>query len=277
MTRALAWAALAVLVAAPLLVVLGMGFGTATSGVPPVLPPWGAQGWQGSLEAWSLVLTDGFYREALGRSLLLAFVTASLCLMLGFGMAMGIAAAPPARQFAWLALVLLPFCTGFLLRVSAWVGLLRDSGWVNAMLMQAGLVEAPLRLLYTDGAMVAGMVHAYLPFAVLPLYATLARRDLALEEAAADLGASRPRVLLTITLPLTAPALAAAFLLVFIPAAGEVVIPELLGGPEALMIGRAIWLEFFQTLDWPAAAALAAALLALLLLPVATFQRLAAR
>lgn len=277
MMRAAGWLALGVLVAAPLLIVLAMGFGTATSGVPPVIPPWGAGGWQGSLEAWGLVLSDSFYRDALWQSLRLAFITGALCLVLGFGMALGIAAAPPARQFIWLALVLLPFWTGFLLRVSAWVGLLRDSGWVNTMLMQAGLIEAPLRMLHTEGAMILGMVHAYLPFAVLPLYASLARRDLTLEEAAADLGAGRWRVLLTITLPLAAPALAAAFLLVFIPAAGEVVIPELLGGPEALLVGRAIWQEFFQTLDWPAAAALATALLALLLLPVAAFQRLAAR
>lgn len=277
MIRAGAWAALVVLVAVPLLIILAMGFGTATSGVPPVRPPWGAAGWQGSLEAWSLVLGDGFYLDAFLRSLRLAGITASLCLVLGFGMALGIASVPPARQFTWLALVLLPFWTGFLLRVSAWVGLLRDSGWINTMLMQAGLIEAPLRMLYTEGAMILGMVHAYLPFAVLPLYAALARRDVTLEAAAADLGASRPMVLYSITLPLAAPALAAAFLLVFIPAAGEVVIPELLGGPDALMIGRAIWLEFFQTLDWPAAAALATALLAMLLLPVAAFQRLASR
>lgn len=277
MIRLGAWAALALLVAAPLLIVLGMGFGTAVSGVPPVRPPWGSGGWQGSLEAWSLVLGDGFYLEALLRSLRLAFVTAALCLVVGFGMALAIASAPAARQFTWLALLLLPFWTGFLLRVSAWVGLLRDSGWVNTVLLQAGLIEAPWRLLYTEGAMMLGMVHAYLPFAVLPLYASLARRDVALEEAAADLGAGRLRVLFSITLPLAAPALAAAFLLVFIPAAGEVVIPEFLGGPDALLVGRAIWQEFFQTLDWPAAAALATALLALLLLPVAAFQRLAAR
>jgi len=277
MIRAAAWSALALLVAAPLLIVLGMGFGTATSGVPPVRAPWGAGGWQGSLEAWSLVLGDDFYLDAFLRSLRLAFVTGALCRVVGFGMALGIAAAPPGRQFTLLALVLLPFWTGFLLRISAWVGLLRDSGWINTMLMKAGLIEAPLRMLYTDGAMILGMVHAYLPFAVLPLYATLARRDLTLEEAAADLGASRFTVLRTITIPVAAPAAAAAFLLVFIPAAGEVVIPELLGGPDALLIGRAIWLEFFQTLDWPVAAALATALLALLLLPVAAFQRLASR
>jgi putrescine transport system permease protein len=277
MIRAGAWAALLLLVAAPLLIVLGMGFGTAAPGVPPVRAPWGGGGWQGSLEAWSLILADSFYLDALLRSLRLAFLTATLCLTLGFGMALAIASAPPARQFTWLALVLLPFWTGFLLRVSAWLGLLRDSGWVNTMLIQAGLIEAPLRLLYTEGAMMLGMVHAYLPFAVLPLYASLARRDVALEEAAADLGASRLRVLFSITLPLAAPSLAAAFLLVFIPAAGEVVIPEFLGGPDALLLGRAIWLEFFQTLDWPAAAALSTALLALLLLPVAAFQRLASR
>ncbi len=277
MIRAGAWLALALLVAAPLLVVFGMGFATVAPGVPPVVPPIGAGGWQGSFEAWSLLVADRFYLDALLRSLRLAAITAALCLVLGFGMALAIAAAPPARQPLLLMLVLLPFWTGFVLRLSAWVGLLRDSGWINGVLLGLGVIEAPLTLLYTEGALLLGMVHGYLPFAVLPLYATLARRDRALEEAAADLGARPALVFATVTLPLAAPAAAAAFLLVFIPAAGEVVIPELLGAPDAILVGRAIWAEFFQTRDWPAAAALATALLGLLLLPVALFQRLAAR
>jgi putrescine transport system permease protein len=277
MTRAAAWGGLALLVGAPLLIVLGMGFGSVEPGVPPVRAPIGAKGWQGSLEAWSLLFADRFYLDAFLRSLRLAALTATLCLVLGFGIALGIASARPQRQFLLLALVLLPFWTGFVLRLSAWVGLLRDSGWINTTLQSLGLIEAPLTLLYTEGAMLAGMVHGYLPFAVLPLYATLAKRDLALEEAAADLGASPFQVFRTVTLPLAAPAAAAAFLLVFIPAAGEVVIPELLGAPDAILIGRAIWGEFFQTRDWPAAAALATALLAVLLVPLAFYQRLARR
>ncbi|WP_431272496.1 ABC transporter permease subunit [Dankookia sp. P2] len=140
--------------------------------------------------------------------------------------------------------------------------------------MRLGLTEAPLPLLYTDAAMYLGMVHAYLPFAVLPLTATLLRRDLSVEEAAADLGASPWVVFRTVTLPLSAPGAAAAFLLVFIPAAGEFVIPGLLGPPDALLVGRVLWAEFFQNRDWPLAAALAVALLALLILPIRLFQRL---
>lgn len=274
MIRGAAWVALLLLVAAPLLIVTGMGFGTSAPGVPPVIPPIGAAGWQGSLEAWALLFADTYYLDAALRSLRLAAITAGLCLVLGFGMALGIASAAPRWQAPLLGLVLLPFWSGFVLRLAAWVGLLRDGGWINATLMQAGLIAEPLPLLYSEGAMLLGMVHGYLPFAVLPLTATLARRDLRLEEAAADLGAGRATVFFTVTLPLALPAAAAAFLLVFIPAAGEVVIPEVLGAPDAVLFGRAIWGEFFQTRDWPAAAVLSTALLALLVLPIALYQRL---
>jgi len=272
MIRAAAWTSLLLLVAAPLVIVVGMGFGTTASGVPPVVPPIGAAGWQGSLEAWALLVADTYYLDAMLRSLRLAAITATLCLVLGFGMALGIAGA--RRPALWLALVLLPFWSGFVLRLAAWVGLLRDGGWINATLMQLGFISEPLQMLYSEGAMLLGMVHGYLPFAVLPLTATLVKRDLRLEEAAADLGAGRIAVFFTVTLPLAAPATAAAFLLVFIPAAGEVVVPEVLGAPDSVLIGRAIWGEFFQTRDWPAAAALSTALLALLLLPIALYQRL---
>jgi len=272
MIRAAAWASLLLLVAAPLVIIVAMGFGATAPGVPPVVPPLGAAGWQGSLEAWGLLFADTYYLDAMLRSLRLAGITATLCLVLGFGMALGIASA--RSPGLWLALVLLPFWAGFVLRLAAWVGLLRDGGWINATLMQLGLISEPWQMLYTEGAMLLGMVHAYLPLAVLPLTATLAKRDIRLEEAAADLGAGRWVVCFTVTLPLAAPAAAAAFLLVFIPAAGEVVIPEVLGAPDSVLIGRAIWGEFFQTRDWPAAAALSTALLALLLLPIALYQRL---
>lgn len=269
MIRALVWLWLLGFVAAPLLIVLGMGWGTAQPGIPPVRGPISASGWRGSAEAWSMLLGDGFYLDAALRSLRLAGLTAAICLLLGFGMALGIARA--RRPMLWLGLVLAPFLSGFVLRMSAWVGLLRDSGWVNTIL------GAQWRMLNTDAAMLLGMVHSYLPFAVLPLAATLMKRDVALEEAAADLGASGVVAFATITLPLAAPAALAALLLVFIPAAGEVVIPELLGPPDATLLGRAIWGEFFQTHDWPMAAALATALLALLLLPLWLQQRLAVR
>jgi putrescine transport system permease protein len=174
-------------------------------------------------------------------------------------------------------MLMLPFWTGFLLRVGAWIGLLRDQGWINGVLMTLGITDAPLPLLYTEGAMLAGMVHAYLPFAVLPLFAAMLRLDPTLAEAAADLGARPATAFLTVTLPVTAPAAAAGFLLVFIPAAGEFVIPELMGPPEAQLVGRVLWQEFFQNRDWPVAAALAVVLLVLLLIPIRLFQRLEAR
>lgn len=273
MIRALAWLWLLALVALPLGVVVLMGFGEARPGIPPVRMPLGAEGWQGSREAWSTLVGDRYFLDAALRSLRLAALTAGLCLVLGFAMALGIARAAPARQGWLVGLVLAPFLCGFVLRMAAWVGLLRDSGWINRVAAQFGL--GPWEMLYTDGALLLGMVHSYLAFAVLPLWAALARRDTALEEAAADLGAAPFTVFRTVTLPLAAPAALAAFLLVFIPAMGEVVIPELLGPPDAVLMGRAVWGEFFQTRDWPLAAALATALLALLVLPLWLQQRVA--
>lgn len=264
MIRGLVWTWLVLLVALPLLIVLGMGWGTVQPGIPPVRFPLGMGGWQGSAEAWGLLLGDGFYLNAAWRSLWLAGLTASLCLVLGFAMALGIART--VRPGLWLAAVLAPFLMGFVLRMAAWVGLLRDSGWLATTF--------GVTLLHTDFALLLGMVQAYLPLAVLPLAAALLKRDPALEEAAADLGATPWQVFRHVTLPLAAPAATAAFLLVFIPAAGEVVIPELLGPPDSMLLGRAIWAEFFQSRDWPLAAALATALLAVLLVPLWLQQRI---
>jgi putrescine transport system permease protein len=266
---------LLVLVATPVVILAGIALSQGAPGVPPFLPPVSlAEGWQGSFENLRTLVEDGYYAGAFLRSLVVAFVSAALCLALAYPMALGIAAAREGWRVPLLALVLLPFWTGFLPRLGAWIGLLRDGGWVNGVLLRLGLTEAPLPLLYSDAAMYLGMVHAYLPFAVLPLTATLLRRDLAVEEAAADLGASPWVVFRTVTLPLSLPGAAAAFLLVFIPAAGEYVIPELLGPPEALLVGRVLWAEFFQNRDWPLAAALAVALLALLIVPIRLFQGL---
>lgn len=267
-------------VAAPALVLLAIAVGVPEEGVPPFRWPigWrdGRPAWQGSTEALATLAADGHYLGALLRALLVALQTAVLCLVLAYPMALGIAAARPARRMTLLLLVLLPFWAGFLPRLGAWVGLLRDGGWVNGVLLWLGLVEAPVRLLYTHAALLLGMVHAYLPFAVLPVYAAIARQDPALAEAAADLGAKPFTVFRTVTLPLSLPGAAAGFLLVFIPAAGEYVIPELLGPPEAELIGRAIWGELFQSRDWPVAAALAVALLLALSLPIRLFQSLEA-
>ena len=266
---------LVVLVAAPVAILAGIALSQGAPGVPPFLPPLSlTEGWQGTFENLLTLVQDGYYAGSFLRSLVVAGVSAGLCLALAYPMALGIAAAREGWRVPLLAMVLLPFWTGFLPRLGAWIGLLRDGGWANGVLIGLGLTESPLPLLYSDGAMYLGMVHAYLPFAVLPLCATLLRRDLSVEEAAADLGATPWVVFRTVTLPLSLPGAAAAFLLVFIPAAGEYVIPELLGPPEALLAGRVLWAEFFQNRDWPLAAALAVALLALLIVPIRLFQRL---
>lgn len=264
------WAWLAVFVAAPVAILLAIALAEADPGLPPFRLAWSATG-------FATLIEDSYYLDALLTALRVAAMTAAGCLVIAYPMAMGIARAAAGRRVLLLALLMLPFWTGFLLRVGAWIGLLRDEGWINALLVALGITDAPLPLLYTEGAMLAGMVHAYLPFAVLPLFAALLRLDPTLGEAAADLGARPATAFFTVTLPVTAPAAMAGFLLVFIPAAGEFVIPELMGPPEAQLVGRVLWQEFFQNRDWPVAAALAVGLLVLLLLPIRLFQRLEAR
>jgi putrescine transport system permease protein len=262
---------LALLVAAPLVLVGIMALSWQAEGVPPYATPWAGQGI--NPENLRLLGEDPHYRDALVQSFVTAALTAGLCLLLATPMGIAIARAGRWRD-ALLGAVLLPFWTGFLIRIGAWIGLLRDEGWINSVLRGIGLTDQPIPLLYSGGAMLIGMVHAYLPFAVLPIFAAATRLDPALEQAAADLGATPGRAFFTITLPQLAPSLAAAFLLVFIPAAGEYVIPELLGPPEATLVGRVLFQEFFQNRDWPVASALALALLALLIGPIILFQRL---
>jgi putrescine transport system permease protein len=268
--------------AAPFAIVLSIGFSEAAEGLPPYAPllRWRDDGTpylQLNLENFRLLFDDPFYIEAYLRSLRVAAISALFCLAIGYPMALGIARAPERARNLLLMLVVLPFWSSFLLRVTAWIGLLQDQGWINGALLALGIIEAPLALLYTDLAMYLGITYCYLPFMVLPLYATLAKLDPALLEAAADLGARPWRAFLAVTLPLSMPGVVAGFLLVFIPAVGEFVIPELLGGPGAQLIGRVLWTEFFQNRDWPLAAALAVVLLAALVVPIALFQAHAAR
>lgn len=264
------WVWLLVFVAAPAAILLAIALAEADPGLPPFRLAW-------SFAGFGTLVADTYYLDALLTALRVAAMTAVGCLLIAYPMALGIARAAPGRRVLLLALLMLPFWTGFLLRVGAWIGLLRDQGWINGVLIALGITDAPLPMLYTEGAMLVGMVHSYLPFAVLPLFAALLRLDPALGEAAADLGAGPATTFFTVTLPMTAPAAAAGFLLVFIPAAGEFVIPELMGPPEAQLVGRVLWQEFFQNRDWPVAAALAVALLVLLLVPIRLFQRLEAR
>jgi putrescine transport system permease protein len=275
----MAWMALFFL--APFAILLSIGFGESVEGLPPYAPPLrrGPEGWAWApnLENLQLLVEDPFYAAALWHSLRVAAVSAVLCLLIGYPMALAIARAPEAWRTPLLLAVMLPFWTSFLLRVTAWVGILQDGGWMNGALLALGVIREPVPLLYTDFAMYLGMAYGYLPFAVLPLYATLSKLDPALLEAAEDLGATPWRAFLAVTLPLSLPGVLAAFLLVFIPAVGEFVIPELLGGPGAQLIGRVVWTEFFQNRDWPLAAALAIALLVLLVAPIALFQQRAGK
>ena len=197
-----------------------------------------------------------------------------LCLLIGYPIAFAIARTPGIWRHLLLFLVMLPFWTSFLIRVYAWIALLQPSGLVNRLLLASGVVDAPLPLLYNGFSVELGLVYSYLPFMILPLYGSLARLDESLVEAAADLGAPPWRVLRDVILPLTLPGIAAGTLLVFIPAVGEFVIPDLLGGPDTLMIGKLLWQEFFDNVDWPAASAVAMALVAVVTLPLLVAQRL---
>ena len=256
------WAWLLLFVAVPVVIVAALSFSTSVPGVPPYTPL------LQSPEAtnYATLTEDLFYAEAALKSLAVAGVSSLFCLLLGYPMALAIARAAPRWQSLLLLGVMLPFWTGFPFRITAWVDLLRDGGWLDTALGTLGLPAA--RLLYTDTAMYIGVTYAYLPFMILPLYARLSKRDPALEDAAADLGASPWTVFRTVTLPLSLPGVAAGLALVFIPAMGEYVIPELLGGPGAQTIGRALWNEFFSNRDWPMAAAVANALLLALLVPM---------
>lgn len=273
---ALPWLWMAAFFLAPFAILLAIALGEPAEALPPVRPPLrlGDAGWEWAPNGgnFALLVEDGFYLAALWRSLVVAGLTGLICVLVAYPMALAIARARAAWRLPLLLAAMLPFWSSFLLRVTAWIGILQDGGWLNAALLGLGLIAEPLRLLHTDAALFLGMAYCYLPFALLPLYATLTRLDPTLEDAAADLGAGPWRRFLAVTLPLSAPGIAAGFLLVFIPSLGEFVIPELLGGPEAQLLGRVVWTEFFQNRDWPMAAALAMALLLLVLGPIAFFQ-----
>ena len=257
-------------VAAPFALVVATSFGEATQGAPPF-------DWALSLASYRLLVEDDLYWVAFANAARIAGTSTFVCLLIGYPMALGIVRAAPQRRALLLFFVMLPFWTSFLIRVYAWMGLLRPTGLINGMLESLGLVDAPLQLIANEFAVHLGIVYAYLPFMVLPLYATLEKLDPAVLEAAQDLGAGPWRAFVRVTLPLSLPGIAAGALLVFIPASGEFVIPDLLGGPDTPMIGRVLWLEFFQNRDWPMACALATALGALLALPLLLFDRLRLR
>lgn len=214
-----------------------------------------------------LLLEDELYRDALWGSFVVASISTLICILIGYPMAYAISLAPKHLRVPLLMLVILPFWTSFLLRVYAWIGILKENGLLNQVLMSLGVINEPLQILHTNIAVYVGVVYTYLPFFILPLYATLIRLDNTLLEAAADLGARPFKQFWTITLPQSIPGIVAGSMLVFLPVMGEFVIPDLLGGPDTLMIGKLMWTEFFNNKDWPLASSLAAVLLVVLIIP----------
>lgn len=225
-----------------------------------------------NLSNYIRLLTDDLYILAYLSSLKMALISTLLCLALGYPMAYAIASSPPSRRGPLMLLVILPFWTSFLIRVYAWIGILKANGILTGILSSIGLVDEHFEVLYSDVAVYIGITYTYLPFMILPLYATLEKLDQTLLEAAADLGCRPWQAFFKVTLPLSMPGIIAGSLLVFIPAVGEFVIPELLGGPDTLMIGRVLWNEFFSNRDWPVASAVAIALLPFLVVPMMVFQ-----
>lgn len=221
--------------------------------------------------------SDSLYVAAYWGSVKIALLSTVLCLLIGYPMAYAMARAPAHWQLVLLLMVMLPSWTSFLIRVYAWMGLLSSNGLINHLLLWLGIIDSPLRMMSTNGAVIIGIVYAYLPFMVLPLYANLSRLDGSLLEAASDLGSRRFNTFLKVTLPLSKGGIIAGSMLVFIPAVGEFVIPELLGGPNTVMIGKVLWEEFFHNRDWPVASALAIVMLTLLLIPIALFHRYQSR
>ena len=230
-----------------------------------------------TFDNYAFLFQDIYYATFYFSSIKIASIGTFFCLLLGYPMAYFIARQPSSRRNFLLLGVILPFWISFLLRVYAWIGLLNSRGVINNALLGIGIIDEPLPLIYNDFAVYLGIVYSYLPFMILPLYANLERLDLDLHDAAADLGARRSQVFFDVTLPLSRPGIIAGCLLVFIPAMGEFIIPALLGGSDTLMIGRALWDEFFINRDWPVASAVSVVLLLILVLPMMWFQRAQAR
>lgn len=217
---------------------------------------------------------DSLYIKTYVNSIRISTISTILCLLLGYPIAYAIVRSTPTTRFVLLMLIILPFWTSFLLRIYAWMGLLADQGTINNILIYFGLINRPIRLMYSEFAVHIGIVYSYLPFMILPLYANMEKLDHTIHEAAADLGARPFTTFFTVTLPLTTPGIMAGSLLVFIPATGEFVIPDLLGGGNVLMIGRVLYNEFNANHDWPVASAVAIVLLLVLVIPMMLYQHI---
>ena len=267
---------------APFLIVLKISVAEVRVAMPPYTPliTFVEDGWiafHATIGNYLFLLEDSLYINSYISSLKIAAVSTLLTLAIGYPIAYGMMRAPRRWRFALLMLVILPFWTSFLIRVYAWIGILKKEGLLNLVLMNLGVISEPLTILNTDTAVYIGIVYSYLPFMVLPLYANLEKMDLSLLEAAADLGCRPVKAFWVITVPLSLSGIIAGCFLVFIPAVGEFVIPDLLGGSETLMIGKTLWSEFFNNRDWPLSSAVAVLLLLVLVIPIVLFQRMQER
>ncbi|WP_349359468.1 ABC transporter permease subunit [Stappia sp.] len=278
---AIPYAWLLVFFLAPFFIVFKISLSQIAVAIPPYTPTIDlAQGWESlrsalaafSFENYVWLTEDDLYWKSYLSSVWIAGVSTAITLLVGYPLAYGMARAPKAWRATLLMLVILPFWTSFLIRVYAWIGILKNEGLLNQLLMALGLIDDPLTILNTNIAVYIGIVYSYLPFMVLPLYANLEKLDTSLLEAASDLGCPPWRAFWTITVPLSVPGIVAGCFLVFIPAVGEFVIPDLLGGSDTLMIGKTLWTEFFANRDWPVSSAVAVILLLLLVVPIVLFQ-----
>jgi putrescine transport system permease protein len=265
----------------PFLIVLKISFSESTMGAPPYSPliSWVSE----TVLQVKLVLTnylflieDELYLSSYKESIKIAGLSTIICLLIGYPVAYGITRVSQTIRIPLLMMIILPFWTSFLIRVFAWIGILNNQGVINLFLLKVGLISEPLPLINNNFAVCVGIVYSYLPFMILPLYATLEKINPQLLEAAYDLGCKPFKAFLTITLPLSMRGVLAGAALVFIPSIGEFVIPELLGGSDSIMIGKILWSEFFINRDWPLASAVAVAMLVLLVLPISLFQKLVA-
>jgi putrescine transport system permease protein len=268
---------LLVLFVVPFLIVLKISFSEVRLAMPPYAPLFENGMPHLRLGNYAFLFTDPLYVRSYLYSLQVAAVSTVCCLVIGYPMAYAIARSGATARNVLLMLIVLPFWTSFLLRVYAWMGLLKNNGVINNVLMHLGVIHQPLVLLNTDFAVYIGIVYSYLPFMILPLYSNLEKHDVTLLEAAADLGAHPFTVFRRITLPLSLPGIAAGSLLVFIPSVGEYIIPSLLGRSDQLMIGRVLSDEFFENRDWPVASAVAILMLLLLVVPIVLLQRIERR
>ena len=261
----------------PFFIVLKISFAEADVAIPPYteIYSYAEQKLQVLLNLgnYATLAGDELYIAAYLGSLKMALISTILCLLIGYPMAYAIASARKEMQTVLVLLIMMPTWTAILIRVYAWMGILSNNGLLNSFLLGIGVIDEPLQILNTNLAVYIGIVYSYLPFMVLPLYANLVKHDQSLLEAASDLGARNLTRFWQITVPLSKNGIIAGCMLVFIPVVGEFVIPEMLGGPETLMIGKVLWQEFFNNRDWPVASALAVVMLAVLIIPIILFNR----